>query len=250
MISVCLPTRGRPERFAEMFESVKATAAGPVEVVAVLDEDDETTPCYPAGPRYLTVRRGHKQSDLWNVAWQEASGAIAHMGADDLVYRTRGWDRSVERAFMRWYPDRIGMVYGNDLNPVSDVPFHGQRASEQVDGRYVFAANPFVSRAWIQAAGFFTPPFYKSWEADTWIYQLADGISRAVYLHNVVIEHLHPMAGKAPMDATYERGAWGKPLLRRKGWAVTKSPEMRALRARQVRDLTSAIQGIRSEVVG
>lgn len=242
MISICLPTRGRPERFREMYESALSTATGEIEVVAVFDDDDATAAKYPAGPTYLTVAAGTKQSGLWNVAWEAASGDIAHMGADDLIYRTEGWDAEVTKAFGRWRRDKIGMVYVNDLHPVRDTPFEGQKPSDAIEGGFPFSANPFVTREWIDAVGFFTPPFYRSWEADTWIYQLADGISRAAYVGDVVIEHLHPMTGKAAMDETYKRGAWGDKRLMRQGWQITRSPRMRKLRATQIESLTAAIQ--------
>lgn len=244
-VSICLPTRGRPERFEAMYRSALETAKGEVEVVAVYDHDDETIERYPAGPTYVMAARGRNQSDLWNVAWENASGDIAHMGADDLIYRTPGWDTSVAQAFGRWR-EPIGMVFVNDLYPLRNRPYMGQTAADAIDGHYVFSANPFVTREWIAALdGFFTPPFYKSWEADTWIYLLAEAISRVAYVGDVVIEHLHPMAGKAEMDATYQRGAWGDQRLRREGWRRTKSPQMRKLREEQVHALTEAIQASR-----
>ncbi len=243
MISICLPTRGRPGRFAEMYHSALETATGPVEVVAVFDDDDGTRFDYPEGPTYITAHN-RKQSDLWNVAWEHATGDLAHMSADD---RTPGWDTAVEQAFTRWKPP-IGMVYVNDLDArISTKPFIGQTHRHAQGGRYVFACNPFVSREWIAAlGGFFTPPYYRSWEADTWIYQLAEGISRGVYLHDVVIEHLHPMNGKAEVDATYDRGVWDKPALQRAGWRRTKLGA--GERKKQISALTKAIQDARVKV--
>lgn len=226
-----------------MYRSALETAGGEVEVVAVYDDDDDTIERYPEGPTYVMSPHGMNQSAMWSLAWENASGDIAHMSADDLIYRTPGWDAFVAQAFMRWR-EPLGMVYVNDLYGLSATSFLGQRSSETQDnGKYCFAANPFVTRQWIEALdGFFTPPFYKSWEADTWIYLLAEAITRATYLHGVVIEHLHPMTGKAEMDETYARGAWGDKRMRTEGWRRTRSREMRALREEQVRKLTDAIQ--------
>ncbi len=181
------------------------------------------------------------------MAWEHATGDFAHMGADDLIYRTPGWDVAVERAFTRWKPD-IGMVYVNDLDArISTKPFLGQSQRHAQGGKFPFACNPFVSRAWIAALdGFFTPPYYRSWEADTWIYQLAVGISRGTYVHHVIIEHMHPMNGKAPVDATYDRGVWDKPGLQAAGWRRTKRG--RKEREGQIEALTRAIQNARVNV--
>lgn len=246
MISVCLPTRERPEKFDQMMESALRNAEGDVEFLAVLDPDDDTAEFYPQGPTYITAAADMKQSAMWSLAWTYATGDIAHMGADDLIYRTRGWDTIVAEAFGHWR-DRIGLVYVNDLNPVRKEPFAGQDHRDEIAGGYVFAANPFVSREWIEALdGFFTPPFYDSWEADTWLYQVAESISRIGYVGEVTVEHMHPMAGKSVMDATYLRGAWGNRGLMRRGWALTKSAPMRKLRREQADTLRMAIQAGRA----
>ena len=191
MISLCTPTRGRPERFAEMLASAKDTATGPFEVVAWLDEDDPERDRYPQDPlvRYGSGPREYVDgvlctSYLWTRTWELATGDIAMMCADDSLFRTPGWDVAVEAEFAR-VPDRIAMVY-TDVGDERHEPW-----------------NPFVSREWIEAVGYFTPPGWPGWFSDTWVWALAAAIDRAVYLPDVLIEHLRVKNS----DQTYRDGA-------------------------------------------
>ena len=141
-----------------MWDSARELAEGKIEVVIVLDSDDPTLERYPH-EFTVVAAKGVIQSDLWNMAWRHASGDIAMMAADDMVFQTPGWDTMVERAFDRW-PDRIGMVYPAGA-------FHDRPESL------------FVSREWIEAAGFFTPPYFASWFADRWIWEVAARVQRS-----------------------------------------------------------------------
>lgn len=187
MISLCTPSKGRPGRFLEMYDSVRATAAEDFEVICLLDDDDPTADDYPAGPIYIEAEPGHVQSDLWNVCWERASGDIAMLCADDALFRTPGWDVAVSQAFELW-PDRIGMVYTSNGTDMDRPEF------------------PFCSREWIDAAGFFTPRWFRSWFADAWIWDVAAALKRRQYLPEIVVEHVCPAYG-APSDALYEEAA-------------------------------------------
>lgn len=187
MISLLVPTRGRSERFAQMLASAKATAREPFEVCAWRDDDDDTD--YPADPvvRYGSGERPYLEgvlctSGLWNQAWEMASGDIAMLAADDIVFRTRGWDVKVERAFAG-VPDRVLMVYPDD----------GTRRQAPV--------NPFVSREWIEAIGGFTPPDFQGWFADEWCWAIAADLRRVVFLRGVKVRHL-----QRGNDDTYRDG--------------------------------------------
>lgn len=99
---------------------------------------------------------------------------------DDVIFHTAGWDERVREAF-RSVPDRIVMVYANAVS----------------DPRPVL---PFVSREWIEAAGF-VPDDLQGWFADEWIWSMAADVGRAIRLPDVVIEHQ-----QLGDDATYARG--------------------------------------------
>lgn len=190
MISLCLPSRERPERIRRMINSARATAKGDIEFCICVDTNDPTLADYPAGEGiyYDHHGGGHHHSDLWNLAYREASGNIAMVCADDLYFRTEGWDLAVGFEFAK-VPDKILHVWCNDGTKDTYV-----------------ATHPFVSRRWIELAGFFTPPYFDAWYADTWLLDLALKIGRSVYIPEYQIEHEHVLYGTAPHDRIYERG--------------------------------------------
>jgi hypothetical protein len=164
-----------------MLTSIKETARGDVQVCAWQDSDDPTRSDYPLDPivRYGVGRRTRHLSDLWNRAWTLADGSIGMLAGDDMIFRTPGWDQRVAAAFRR-VPDRVLMVYTKD----------GTRRQAPV--------HPFVSRAWIDIAGF-TPTNYPGWFADEWIWSIAAELGRVSFLGRDLIQHNQTLGS----DQTY-----------------------------------------------
>ena len=172
MITLCVPSRGRPDRFAEMWASAREKATLPVECVTILDKDDATRSQYPRGSKWLkkkVVDRPVNMSELWDMAAKVANGDIVMLCADDVIFETEGWDERVEAEFAA-VPDEILMVYtasGHDNRPIL----------------------PFVSKRWVDIVGEFTPHDYQGWMADEFIWAIAAELRRVVYLDDVMIRH-------------------------------------------------------------
>ena len=195
-ISVLCPTRGRPGSVFRLADSMAQTAAGETELVLYADDDapDSVSPAVASRP-WVTVVTGSRivMSDMWNRCLDKASADIVMQCADDIVFRTPGWDDQVCAAFAE-YPDRIALVYGNDL-------IHGK----------ALATHSFAHRRWTDATGYFTPPWFSCDFSDAWLYDVAKAIGRLHYLPDVITEHLHPVAGKSEWDLSHqERLARGK----------------------------------------
>jgi hypothetical protein len=181
-----------------LVESAQTTATGPVEVVFYVDLDDpdsiatavqlgmQGTVRHVVGDR-ITL------SDMWNVAAANASGEILMMCGDDVVFRTPGWDKRVEGTFAA-IPDRIALVFGNDLI--------------QHD---LLATHPFIHRRWYDAVGYLVPNGFSCDWCDMWLNEVAIALDRRIYLPGVVTEHVHPCVGKVRMDDNHrERLARGR----------------------------------------
>lgn len=190
MISLLCPTRGRPLSVARLATSIRDTASGsiPVELICYVDDDDapmkvavNTLPGikFVVGPRMML-------SEYWNELTKKARFDLIMLAADDMVFRTHGWDELVIDIFAG-YPDRILLVHGDDLGP---------------NGKS-FATLPIVSRRWIETIGYFTPPGFPGDFADTWLNDVADMIGRKV-LAPFVVEHMHHIWRKAQYDQTYK----------------------------------------------
>jgi hypothetical protein len=105
---------------------------------------------------------------------------IGNLG-DDHIARTEGWDEFIEAALQR-----PGIAYGDDL-------LQGER----------LPTAPFISAKIVNALGWYALPcLHHMFIDDAWR-ALGAGVKRLTYLPGVVFEHMHPGAGKAPMDDGY-----------------------------------------------
>ena len=109
--------------------------------------------------------------------------AIGFMG-DDHRPRTPGWDSAYLNELRRL---GHGYVYGNDL-------LMGERIPTQVA----------ISSSIIKALGFFGPKEFVHLCVDLTWKDMGEALGRISYLDDVIVEHMHPAAGKAKEDSGYQ----------------------------------------------
>jgi hypothetical protein len=186
-ISLLVPTRGRPENVERLIKSLQETSAVMPEVVLYVDLDDEKMIDWqrPAGVdvKFVTGPR-ITLSECWNKCLEVATGDILMHAGDDIVFKTKGWDDMVRRAFAA-YSDRILFVHGDD-------GYWGNR----------FGTHGFIHRKWVETVGYFVPPYFSSDFNDTWLNEVANAIGRRLYLP-FVTEHMHFLFGKGEKDQTH-----------------------------------------------
>lgn len=189
---VIVPTRGRPQSIRPMLAAWRKTGAVAA-LMFVLDEDDPALPAYweavaglegfpralyQVGPR----RRLVGSLNAAATALCDQYAAIGFMG-DDHRPRTHAWDTR----FAQCLSGGAGIVYGNDL-------LVGER----------FPTAVMMTSDIIKALGYMAPPAFVHLCVDLVWKDWGEGMRRITYLHDVVIEHVHPAAGKAQLDASYE----------------------------------------------
>lgn len=184
-ISILCPTRGRPENVLRLLKSLQDTSTVIPETVFYIDDDD----VFPSSLPFPDVKiiRGPriKMSQMWNECAKSATGEILMIGADDIVFKTKGWDGQVRRAFAA-FPDRLVFVHGDDCIYQEKFGTHG-----------------FLHRNWTEATGYVCPPYFSADFVDTWWNEIANALNRRIYLP-FITEHMHPLFKKAAFDQTHK----------------------------------------------
>ena len=192
-VIVLCPTRGRPQAALEVLTTFEATVADEqyTDIRFVVDADDPTLPDYSRLVGDYHVMVGPAPSNMvkalnWaacklldDVLGIEILGFVG----DDHRFRSDDWDTIVRAALAE-----PGIAYGDDL-------FQRERLPTQA----------FVSADIVHALGWMALPGCRHLYVDDAWAHLGAAIGNLIYMPDVVIEHMHPLAGKADWDEGYRR---------------------------------------------
>jgi hypothetical protein len=191
---VIIPTRGRPATIPEIMQAWDDTGAT-ADVLFCVDKDDPELAAYKAQAkvyaddvrvRFVFWARKRLVGTLNQAAVKNADSYrfLAFLGDD---HRPRPgampWDERI-RICLSGGP---GIVYGNDL----------------LQGEAMATAVAMTSDI-VSTLGYMAPPAMVHLCVDLVWLDWGRGTGRITYLDDMVIEHLHPAAGKAELDAGYE----------------------------------------------
>ena len=180
---VILPTRSRPDSAERCINALKEHSVLSDFVIAI---DDDQADLYPRldGVTYEVNPRLRMNGTLNLVAnkYADKYETIFFLGDDHLV-QTPSWDEYLTKAIAH---KGYGLAYGNDL----------------LQGRGL-ATAVMMSTNIIRAVGYMAPPNLVHLFMDNYWMILGQRLGTLWYFENVIIEHLHPFAGKANMDAGY-----------------------------------------------
>jgi hypothetical protein len=183
VLALC-PSRGRPAAAQAILESFEATRTrDDTRLVFIVDRDDPSRGDYP-GEVMVVPPTG-----FMNGAVREAielgvlrDATVIGWVGDDNRFRTPGWDVRIAEGL-----GTIGIGYPSDGWRKDDLP-----------------TNWWITRPIVDALGMFEPTLRHYFTDNYW---RALGRATGCYVHfeDVLIEHLHPLAGKAENDAIYDR---------------------------------------------
>jgi len=185
-IAILCPTRGRPEEFKRMRESVEKTATSSIGIYAVSNGQDSYVPNVS-----VDMPTVHMWNSLCKNAMTNPKNQLFMLGADDTVFSTPGWD------------DAILDHYNNLEDKIHVYSFQDSRDR---DG----TPHPIVTREYIDAMGYFLPPIYLHWFVDLWTVAIAKANNCFTHLHDYQLIHIKPSDSGNP-DETHSR-------IRRMGW--------------------------------
>lgn len=188
----------------QLAQSFAATCAADTELLFAVDRDDPSADDYvlenasPAGAASgvwfagtdVATVDSHSMGEALRAAVQlvleedPIPFAIGFCG-DDHRPRTHGWDKAYLDALREM---GTGIVYGNDLLQGENIPTQVAMTSDIV-----------------RALGYMAPPSLTHLYVDNFWKVLGNGADCLRYLPDVIVEHLHPVAGKAEWDEGYKR---------------------------------------------
>lgn len=185
---VIVPSRGRPGNARALVDAFTATSTGHADLLIAIDDDDPLAADYdqPTGVTVVCAPRLGLAGTLNVTAVRQARNYryVGFMG-DDHRPRTLGWDAVVVDELQRL---GTGVVYGNDLIQGAALP------------TAVFLTSDIVT-----ALGYMVPPGLRHLFLDNFWLRLGRDLDAISYLPDVIVEHLHPIAGKAGWDDGYRR---------------------------------------------
>ncbi len=214
-VAVVVPVLGRPARVPLVIANVAETTEKPYRLLFVASEDDtdEIEALTQAGADFITVPKGRGS---WackvNDGFRATDEPWVFTGADDLKFHPGWFDRALV-----WAGPDTRVIGTNDIcNHRVMTGLH--------------STHSLFRRDYVEAFGTIDQPGKLIHEG--YPHQFADdeavmtAKARGVYVHayDSIVEHLHPLVGKAPDDATYRKGrartAEGQRLFaqRRKLW--------------------------------
>jgi hypothetical protein len=191
---VIIPTRGRPHAIPEIMQAWADTGAI-ADVLFCVDKDDPELAGYKQQAkaladdgrvRFVFWARKRLVGTLNQAAVKNAPDYrfLAFMGDDHRPRpAAQPWDERI-RICLSGGP---GIVYGNDL----------------LQGEAMATAVAMTSDI-VQTLSYMAPPAMVHLCVDLCWVDWGRGMGRITYLDDMVIEHLHPAAGKASVDAVYE----------------------------------------------
>lgn len=195
-LTILTPTRGRPENAHRLIRAFASSRLGDTRLVFGIDEDDD---CYDnymdvfndatsyldfvswiTGPRLRMA--GTLNAMAIAVVASPSVDAIGFMGDDHLPI-TRGWDIQYMSTLKKM--STPGIVWGDDLIQGAIIP-----------------TQVAMHAGIVRALGRMVPTGMVHLYLDNYWLELGRRLSH-IYLPDVVVKHVHPIAGAAQWDQTY-----------------------------------------------
>jgi hypothetical protein len=199
VVTVLCPTRGNPGALLEAYMSFRHSVVSPrSRFIGVVDHDDPSMDtyvsiCEDTSLRIMVVPKA--SSGNMNLALNYGAAAVVAAGCeddeligfigDDHRFRTKDWDVMLQSAAQQ---TGGGLYYGDDL-------FQGENLPTAV----------FISAKIVRALGWFGLPGARHLYLDNTWKLLGDSADCLYYLPDIVVEHVHPAAGKAAWDENHVR---------------------------------------------
>jgi len=181
-ILIIVPTRNRSKNIKEFYKLFKENSE--ISDLCIGMDDDEVED-YPIFDDVIYETNSNMKLvpklNLISAKYLDQYKYIGFMG-DDVRIKTKGWDSILVEPLK----NKAGMSYPNDLLQGENLPT-------------AFVTNSSV----IKKLGYMVPPELKHFFMDNFYIDWSGALDVRYYFEDVILEHMHPAAGKSEEDATY-----------------------------------------------
>lgn len=195
-VLVKFPSRGRPERCAQVLREMHERQTDAVTYLLSLDTDDPKLPQYTNTIEGMDVNTvvGHSTDKVsainrdvneCGIEWD-----VLVVASDDMWPVVDGWDEVIRGDMSEHFPDLDGMLW------YSDGHTH--------DKLYTM---PIMGRRYYRRFGYVYNPAYRSFFCDDEMMAIAKAHDKVKYIDRVLFEHRHPdnRVKGVESDPTYRR---------------------------------------------
>lgn len=193
MIAILCPTRGRPEQFNRMRESVDQTSLCAKVYAGTHDRRGYDFRAQSVFDYPDNLPTAHKWNNMAVNLLNDQSLKLFMLGADDMIFEAPGWDKAL-------------IDHYNALE--NKVHVYALQDSRDKNG----TPHPIVTREYIEQMGYFLPPIFLHWFSDTWTVEIAKFNNCFTHLTDYTLRHDKPSDRGQP-DETHSR-------IRQWGWHV------------------------------
>lgn len=196
-VAIIVPMLGRPHRVEPLLESITKATPEPHRVMFVCTPKDSAIEAVEAAghiPLLVERERCGDYARKIQAGIEATAEPLIFTGADDLDFHP-GWLPAAASKIT----DRIGVVGTNDL--CNRRVIRGEHATHFLVARW------YVEQGTIDQPGLLFHHGYAHEFVDDELVGTAKHRKAWASAADSIVEHLHPMVGKAPMDVLYAQQA-------------------------------------------
>lgn len=193
-LAVLIPVLNRPQNARPVFESIQATVPD-AHVLFICDPGDIKQQDAIAALDARMISPGGSYAHKINAGFDATTEPWVFTGADDLRFHPEWFERA-----LRWAGPDTGVIGTNDL--CNSRVMCGEHSTHSLVRRTYIDRESGV----VDNPGRVMHEGYQHEFCDDELVQTAMARGRYVHAFDAIVEHLHPLVGKAPDDATYQRG--------------------------------------------